>query len=64
MDKLLRGLNIYLIGMMGSGKTTVGKFLAHKLEYRFLDTDNTIEVVAQKSINKILRRMEKTFFAL
>ncbi|AUC62011.1 shikimate kinase AroK [Cyanobacterium sp. HL-69] len=53
MDKLLRGLNIYLIGMMGSGKTTVGKFLAHKLEYRFLDTDNTIEVVAQKSINKI-----------
>ncbi|MBE9223550.1 shikimate kinase [Cyanobacterium stanieri LEGE 03274] len=53
MNKLLRGLNIYLIGMMGSGKSTVGKFLAHKLEYRFLDTDNTIEMLSQKTINKI-----------
>lgn len=53
MDRLLRGLNIYLIGMMGSGKTTVGKFLAHKLAYRFLDTDSTIETLTQKSINQI-----------
>lgn len=53
MDRLLRGLNIYLIGMMGSGKSTVGKFLAHKLEYRFLDTDNTIETLTKQSINDI-----------
>ncbi|MGY6531040.1 MAG: shikimate kinase [Cyanobacterium sp.] len=62
MNRLLRGLNIYLIGMMGSGKTTVGKFLAHKLEYRFLDTDNTIEVVAQKSINKIFEEDGEDIF--
>ena len=30
----LQGLNLYLIGMMGSGKSTVGKSLAERLEYR------------------------------
>lgn len=53
MKELLRGLNIYLIGMMGAGKTTVGKLLAEKLEYRFLDTDAIIEGVSQKTINQI-----------
>ncbi|NCO75878.1 MAG: shikimate kinase [Cyanobacteria bacterium] len=53
MENILRGLNVYLIGMMGSGKTTVGKLLAEKLQYRFLDTDSIIETVSQKTINEI-----------
>jgi len=53
MDDLLKGLSIYFIGMMGSGKSTVGKMMAHKLGYRFFDTDVLIEQVAQKSINEI-----------
>jgi shikimate kinase len=53
MENILRGLNVYLIGMMGSGKTTVGKLLAEKLHYRFLDTDSIIEKVSQKTINQI-----------
>lgn len=53
MRDILRGLNIYLIGMMGAGKTTVGQELAQKLQYRFLDTDNIIEAVSKKSINEI-----------
>lgn len=53
IDRLLRGLNIYLIGMMGSGKTTVGKALAHQLGYRFFDTDVLIERVAGKTIPEI-----------
>lgn len=34
---------IYLIGYMGSGKTTAGKVLAEKLDYTFLDLDKHIE---------------------
>lgn len=53
MENILRGLNVYLIGMMGSGKSTVGKLLAEKLHYRFLDTDSIIEKITQKTINQI-----------
>ena len=53
MDRQSLASNIYLIGMMGSGKTTVGKVLAEKLAYRFFDTDELIERVAQKTIPEI-----------
>ncbi len=53
MSNLLKGINVFLIGMMGSGKTTVGKILAQQLEYRFFDTDVLIERVAGKTINEI-----------
>lgn len=36
-------MNIFLIGMMLSGKTTIGKLLSEKLNYRFFDTDILIE---------------------
>jgi shikimate kinase len=49
----LQGLNLYLIGMMGSGKSTVGKSLAERLEYRFIDTDATIEKICDRSIAAI-----------
>jgi shikimate kinase len=35
--------NIYLVGMMGCGKTTVGRQLARRLGRRFADTDHEIE---------------------
>ena len=34
---------IFLVGLMGSGKTTVGKILARKLNYKFIDSDLLIE---------------------
>jgi shikimate kinase len=62
MNNLLKGLNVYLIGMMGSGKTTVGKLLAEKLKYRFLDTDFLIENVTQKTINQIFAEDGEMYF--
>ena len=37
------GRNLYLVGMMGAGKTTVGRQLAKKLGLRFIDSDHEIE---------------------
>ena len=50
---MLKGVSVYLIGMMGAGKTTVGRLLAEKLGYRFFDTDELIVKVRGKSINEI-----------
>ncbi len=41
-EHLPRGPNILLIGLMGSGKTTVGKLIARKLGWEFVDTDTLI----------------------
>lgn len=50
---MLNGTNIFLIGMMGAGKSTIGKLLAQQLNYNFLDTDPLIEQCAGKSIPEI-----------
>ena len=46
-------MNIYLIGMMGSGKSTVGKTLSEKIQKSFIDLDSEIEKAAGKSISEI-----------
>ncbi|MDP6991704.1 MAG: shikimate kinase [Candidatus Marinimicrobia bacterium] len=46
-------MNIYLIGMMGSGKSTVGNILAKKMKRPFVDLDETIERSVGKSITDI-----------
>ena len=43
LEPQLKGCSIYLIGMMGSGKSTVGRMLANTLKYAFFDTDAVIE---------------------
>jgi shikimate kinase len=53
MSSLLQGVSLYLIGMMGAGKTTVGRLLAQQLGYGFLDTDDVITKAAGKSINQL-----------
>ncbi|MTJ49647.1 shikimate kinase [Dolichospermum sp. UHCC 0259] len=53
MIDILKGVNLYLIGMMGVGKTTVGKLIAQEIGYRFVDTDEVIVKAAGKSINEI-----------
>jgi shikimate kinase len=43
MAGMKRAGNIYLVGMMGAGKTTVGRLLARRLKRRFVDSDQEIE---------------------
>jgi len=50
---LLRGANLYLVGMMGVGKSTIGQLMAVRLGYRFCDTDTVIEQAAQQPIPEI-----------
>ena len=62
VNNLLQGINLYLIGMMGAGKTTVGRLLASELGYGFLDTDEVITASAKKSINQIFATVGETEF--
>lgn len=62
MSNLIKGLNLYLIGMMGSGKSTLGRIIAKKLGYQFFDTDELIVRVAGKSINEIFATEGETAF--
>jgi shikimate kinase len=52
----LGGRSLYLVGMMGSGKSTTGRPLAERLGYGFVDADAVIEQVAGCSISEIFER--------
>ncbi|XP_078444248.1 shikimate kinase 3, chloroplastic-like isoform X2 [Wolffia australiana] len=54
---------IYLIGMMGSGKSTVGKILAKALGYSFYDSDKLVEqAVGGTSVAQIFKQYSEAFF--
>ncbi len=55
-------MNIVLIGMMGSGKSEVGKKLADKLNYQYVDTDEMIEKDVGYSINEIFQNKGENSF--
>lgn len=55
-------VNIALIGMPGSGKSTIGKSLAEQLNRRFVDADALIEELAGKSIPTIFEEDGETIF--
>tara|TARA_B100000475_G_scaffold122850_1_gene89733 strand:- start:3270 stop:3845 length:576 start_codon:yes stop_codon:yes gene_type:complete len=56
LKQRLGGRSIYLIGMMGSGKTSTGRPLAERLGYGFVDADAVIEQAAGCSIAEIFQR--------
>ena len=47
--------NLVLLGMMGVGKTTLGKAFANKHKLSFLDTDARIEEKNSMSVNEIFQ---------
>ena len=58
----LKKTNLYLVGMMGAGKTTVGRKLASRLGYRFVDTDGLIEQAAGQPITRLFEQAGEPAF--
>lgn len=52
----------YLIGMMGSGKSSVGKLLANKLQFSNIDIDKEIEKDEKLSIKEIFEKKGENYF--
>ena len=56
------GKNLTLTGMMGVGKSTIGKNLAKKLKFNFIDVDKLIEAKEGTSINIIFKNKSESYF--
>ncbi|WP_072396391.1 shikimate kinase [Hyphomicrobium sp. CS1GBMeth3] len=54
--------SLVLVGLMGCGKSSIGRRLAARLGLPFVDTDDEIERVAQKSISEIFADHGEAFF--
>lgn len=63
VDEELRGCSIYLVGMMGCGKSTLGKMLANTLKYKFFDSDTMVELAHdKKSVADIFKEYGQDYF--
>ena len=60
--KELRGRSIFLIGMMGSGKSSTGPILAEILKYKYVDLDVLIEKLTKKTIDKVFSEEGEEYF--
>ena len=56
IQERLGGRNIFLIGMMGSGKSQTGPHLANILKYAFVDMDEVIEKATDQTITNIFEQ--------
>ena len=54
--------NLVFVGMMGSGKSSIGSLIAKKLELNFIDIDKEIEKELSLSISKIFETKGEEFF--
>ena len=54
--------NLVLVGMMGSGKSTVGSLISKKLNLKFIDIDNVLENEAKMKIPEIFEKKGENFF--
>jgi len=57
-----RAGNIYLVGFMGTGKSAVGRELAERLKWHFVDLDKLIELREKRRISDIFAREGEAYF--
>ena len=63
MNLKLKGTpGIYLVGFMGSGKSTIGRMLAHQLGWSFFDIDDEIEAAEKSSVSDIFEHRGEPAF--
>ena len=53
---------VVMVGMMGAGKTAVGRALANRLNVPFIDSDTEIEAAANMTVQEIFNRFGEPFF--
>ncbi len=58
----MNSVKIVLLGYMGSGKTTIGKIVANRLNIKFLDLDHYIESEENKTIAAIFKEKGEVYF--
>ena len=54
--------NICIMGLMGSGKSSIGKDLSTYLDFKFYDTDKVIELMTKKSVSAIFKEKGEAYF--
>ena len=54
--------NLVLTGMMGVGKSTIGKKLAQRLKLKFIDVDQVIEAKEKSTIKEIFEKKGEDYF--
>lgn len=54
--------NLYLVGFMGTGKTTIGRAVAHRLKFQLFDSDHEIERLQGCSIPELFATLGETAF--
>ncbi len=72
MSLISSDVNLYLVGFMGTGKTTVGRAVAQRIGFECIDTDHEIEREQDRSIAQIFakdgeaafRKMERSFIEI
>ena len=54
--------NLVFLGMMGSGKTTLGKIVSRRLNKKFIDIDHEIEIKEGMKISDLFKEKGESFF--
>jgi len=57
-------MNVFLLGFMGSGKTTIGKLLAKELDLKFIDMDAHLESLEKAPIANVFKQKGEAYFRL